>query len=99
MPRTDASKHTMMLTAAADDAGNDVFAISYQPTAARHNIENLELEATWPYGIISDTAPDFALEQRSYQNRLAINNPDWTPDAIQAARLGLAKRRRTSSPR
>jgi hypothetical protein len=90
MPRTDAATHTQLLTASSDAAGQDVFALSYQPTAQKHNSENVDLEAVWPYGLIGDNSPDIALAQRTYMNRMFVNNPDWTFDAVDAARLGLA---------
>jgi hypothetical protein len=90
LPRTDTATHSQLLTAADDAAGQDVFAISYQPGAQKHNSENLDLEAVWPYGLIGDTSPDIALARRTYMNRMFVNSPDWTFDAIHAARLGLA---------
>ena len=83
MPRTDAATHTQLLTASSDAAGQDVFALSYQPTAQKHNSENLDLEAVWPYGLIGDNSPDIALAQRTYMNRMFVNNPDWTFDAVE----------------
>jgi hypothetical protein len=90
LPRTDQTNHTQLLTASADAAGQDVFAISYQPSAQRHNSENLDLEAVWPYGLIGDRDPDTALAQRTYAHRMFVNDSDWTFDALQAARLGLS---------
>jgi hypothetical protein len=89
LPRTDAATHQQLLTAADDAAGKDVIALSYQPTAARHNSENLDLEAVWPYDLIGDTGPNSALAKRTYTSRLFVNNGDWSYDAVQAARLGL----------
>jgi hypothetical protein len=54
-----------------------------------HNGVNLDLEAVWPYGIIGDTGPDSALATRTYQHRTNVYGPDWSFDALQAARLGL----------
>jgi hypothetical protein len=90
LPRTDASTHSQLLTASSDAAGQDVFAISYQPSAKKENSENLDLEAVWPYGLIGDTGPDTALAQRTYAHRMFMYSADWSFDAIQAARLGLA---------
>jgi hypothetical protein len=89
LPRTDAASHMQLLTAADDAAGQDVYAISYQPSAPRKNSENLELEAVWPYGLIGDNSPNLPLATRSYKSRLYVHAPDWSVDAIQAARLGL----------
>jgi hypothetical protein len=89
LPRTDLATHTQLLTASSDGAGQDVFAISYQPGAQRHNSENLDLEAVWPYGLFGDTGADTPLAQRTYAHRMYVRGPDWSFDALQAARLGL----------
>ncbi len=65
MPRTDAATHMQLLTAADDAAGQDVFALSYEPSAEKHNGENLDLEAVWPYGLIGDTGASTALAKRT----------------------------------
>jgi hypothetical protein len=90
LPRTDQASHTQLLTASSDAAGQDVFAISYQPAAQKHNGENLDLEAVWPYGLIGDTGGSTVLAQRTYAHRMFVHSADWTFDALQAARLGLA---------
>jgi hypothetical protein len=89
LPRTDAATHQQLLTAADDAAGQDVIAISYQPSAQKHNSENLDLEAVWPYSLIGDTGPNAALAKRTYTSRMFVNGGDWTYDAVHAARLGL----------
>jgi hypothetical protein len=89
LPRTDAATHQQLLTAADDAAGKDVIGISFQPTAARHNSENLDLEAVWPYNLIGDTGPNTELAKRTYTSRMYVNAGDWSCDAVQAARLGL----------
>ena len=93
--RTDQSTHSQLLGPSADSSGTDVIANSYQPTAAIHNVENLGLEPVWPYGVIGDNTIVngdnlTALAQRTYTHRQNIDNPDWTYDAIQAARLDMA---------
>jgi hypothetical protein len=88
-PRTDSGSHSQLLTATADAAGNDVIALSYQPTAAKHNSENLDLEAAWPYGLMGDGDSNTALGKRTYQSRMNQNTPDWSYDPLYAARLGL----------
>ena len=90
LPRTDSASHMTLLTAADDDAGTDVIAFSYQPAAQQHNAENLDLEAVWPYDLIGDTGPLTALAQRTYAHRMFVNDGDWSFDAVDAARLGLA---------
>jgi hypothetical protein len=89
LPRTDAATHKQLLTAADDAAGQDVIALSYEPSAAQHNGENLDLEPVWPYGIMGDTGPNTSLAIRTYQRRMFVNRPDWSFDALHAARLGL----------
>jgi hypothetical protein len=90
LPRTDAASHSQLLTASDDSGGQDVFAISYQPNAPKHNSENLDLEAVWPYDLIGDTGPNSALAQRTYSKRMFVDSADWSFDALQAARLGLS---------
>jgi Carbohydrate binding module (family 6)/F5/8 type C domain/Glycosyl hydrolase family 95 catalytic domain len=90
-PRTDAATHSQVLTASSDAGGQDVLALSAEPTATLHNTENLDLEATYPYGLIGDTAGTLNdLARRTYNSRLFRNNADWSYDALHAARLGLA---------
>ncbi|EWM16567.1 hypothetical protein [Kutzneria sp. 744] len=90
LPRTDSATHKQVLTADADAGGQDVIAFSTQPVAELHNGENLDLEATFSYGLIGDDGPLTALAKRSYNARLFQNNADWDYDALYAARLGLA---------
>jgi hypothetical protein len=77
------------LPASADAEGTDVIAESYLPGAENHNIENIGLEPVWPYAIIGDASPIFALAQRTYEHRPNISAADWSFDPIQAARLDL----------
>jgi hypothetical protein len=92
--RTDQQTHSQLLGPSADASGTDVIGTSYQPTAATHNVENLGLEPVWPYGVIGDATVVngdnlTALADRTYSSRQYVNNPDWTYDSIQAARLDL----------
>ena len=103
-PRTDASTHSQLLNpqptsasaaASADAKGNDVIADSYQPSAANHNQENVGLEPVWPYGVIGDNTVVSgdnltALADRTYNSRPYPNQPDWTYDSIDAARLDMS---------
>jgi len=93
--RTDESTHSQLLGASADSSGTDVIGNSYQPTAATHNVENLGLEPVWPYGVIGDSTVVngdnlTALADRTYQHRQYVENPDWTYDSLQAARLDMS---------
>jgi hypothetical protein len=89
-PRTDTATQTQLLSASSDAAGNDMIGLSYQPTAARHNVENLGLETVWPYGLIGDNSPLTSLAIRTYTSRTTHTSPDWSFDPLQAARLGLS---------
>jgi len=88
-PRTGASGPRTLLPASADADGKDVIAGSYQPDAEIHNSENLGLEPVWPYSVIGDTSPLFALARRTFAYRPNKGGIDWSFDPIQAARLGL----------
>ncbi len=88
-PRTDTSTQSQLLSAASDAAGQDMLGMSYNPAAARHNTENIGLEVVWPYGLIGDNSGALtALAQRTFTHRSYVNTPDWTYDAVQAARVG-----------
>jgi hypothetical protein len=88
-PRVDAKKPTVLLADTDDGRGEDVIATSYLPAAPMHNVENIGLEPVWPYGLIGDTSPQFALARRTYFARGNKANIDWSFDPVQAARLGL----------
>ena len=79
--------------ASLDDA---VLAASYSPHAEIHNTENNGLEPVWPYGLIGDDGPMHAIGVRTFLNRPNKNIDDWSYDAVQAARLGLADEVRSS---
>jgi len=88
LPRTQRSGALSLLPPNADQ-GEDVIADSYVPAAPNHNFENIGLEPVWPYNLIGDTSPLFALAKRTYLYRPYPTNQDWSFDPIQAARLGL----------
>lgn len=88
-PRTQSSGKLTLLPPSADAENTDVLANSWQPEAEIHNIENLGLEPLWPYSLIGDTSPLFAIARRTYEHRPNKNAVDWSFDPIQAARLGL----------
>jgi hypothetical protein len=88
-PRTESTGARTLLPASADAAGQDVIAESYLPAAKNHNAENIGLEPVWPYDLIGDTSPLFALARRTYEYRLFRCVADWSFDPIQAARLDL----------
>jgi hypothetical protein len=102
--RTDAATHDQLLnaqpttasaTASVDAGGTDVIADSFQPSATIHNGENIGLEPVWPYGVIGDSTTVngdnlTALADRTYNSRPNVNNPDWSFDAVDAARLDMS---------
>jgi alpha-L-fucosidase 2 len=88
-PRTQLSVPQTLLPHSADAAGQDMIAESWQPGVHNHNAENIGLEPVWPYDLIGDTSPLFALAQRTYEHRLFRGVADWSFDPIQAARLEL----------
>ncbi|MEU0089321.1 hypothetical protein [Kribbella sp. NPDC006257] len=96
LPRTDTATQTQLLTPANDANGNTMIGLSTQPTAERHNGENIGLEAVWPYNLIGDNSALTALGRRTYTSRSYINNADWTYDPLQAARLGLGSEVKTT---
>jgi hypothetical protein len=101
--RTDAATHDQLLnaqpttasaTASVDAGGTDVIADSFQPSATIHNGENIGLEPVWPYGVIGDSTTVngdnlTAVADRTYNSRPNVNNPDWSFDAVDAARLDM----------
>jgi hypothetical protein len=96
LPRTDIATKSQVLTPSSDAAGNNMFAMSAQPTAARHNQENVELEPVWPYNLIGDTGNQSDLAKRTFTNRGYVTGSTWSYDALQAARLGRGDDIRTA---
>jgi hypothetical protein len=88
-PRTQLTRPFTLLPPSADAEGEDMIAESYLPGAPNHNAENIGLEPVWPYDLIGDESPLFALAKRTYEHRLFKAVADWSFDPIQAARLGL----------
>ncbi|MFF7196915.1 hypothetical protein ACFZAM_24825 [Streptomyces sp. NPDC008079] len=88
--RTDYGR-TQVLPPSADASNNDIIAYSYQPTAQIRNSENIDLEPVWPYNLVTDDPGSLRdLAVRSYNHRAVTGGNDWSMDAIDAARLGLA---------
>jgi hypothetical protein len=88
-PRTQFTRPFTLLPPSADAEGADMIAESYLLNAPNHNAENIGLEPVWPYDLIGDQSPLFALAKRTYEHRLFKAVADWSFDPIQAARLGL----------
>lgn len=88
-PRTEETGARTLLSPSADAKGKDVIAESYLPAAKNHNAENIGLEPVWPYNLIGDTSPLFALARRTYKYRLFHDVADWSFDPVQATRLDL----------
>jgi hypothetical protein len=81
-------------TANIDAQGADVIADSYQPSAAIRNVENVGMEPVWPYGVIGDNTVVngdnlTALADRTFNYRPQHDNPDWSMDPVDAARLDM----------
>lgn len=89
-PRVAQTGPRTLVPASDDSKGTDVIAESWVPGAEDHNIENIGLEPVWPYDLIGDSSPLFALARRTYAHRPNSSAVDWSFDPIQAARLGLA---------
>jgi hypothetical protein len=83
-PRADAATETQLLPPSADQAGDDVIAESYDPSAPRHNTENIGLELVWPYQLLGASSE---LAQRTFADRLFVDQNDWSFDAVDAAEL------------
>ena len=96
LPRTDTATQTQVLGPSSDASGTNMLALSAQPTAARHNTENLGLEAVWPYNLIGDSGDQSDLGRRTYTHRSYITQNDWSFDALHAARLGLGDEMKTA---
>jgi len=96
LPRTQPDHAKTLLPPSADAEGQDVIAESYLPSATNHNAENIGLEPVWPYDLIGDTSPLFALARRTYTHRLFSGVADWSFDPLQAARLGLGSEVRST---
>ena len=91
LPRTDIATQTKLLSPSDDAAGQDMIGLSYNPTATRHNTENLGLETVWPYNLIGDNSGSLTqLAQRTFIHRSNVVKNDWSDDPIQAARLDRA---------
>jgi alpha-L-fucosidase 2 len=88
-PRTQLTRPFTLLPPSADADGADMIAESYLPGAQNHNGENIGLEPIWPYDLIGDASPLFALAKRTYEHRLSSRGGGWSFDPIQAARLGM----------
>ncbi|CAG6396702.1 putative Alpha-L-fucosidase [Actinacidiphila cocklensis] len=88
--RTDYGR-TQVLPPSSDAQNNNMIADSYQPTAQIRNSENIGLEPVWPYNLITDDPGALHdLGVRTYNHRPVTGGNDWSMDAIDAARLGLA---------
>jgi hypothetical protein len=59
------------------------------PAATSHNNENVVCELLWPYGVSGIGASDFSMLTNNWNNRPYPYGNVWSPDAIQAARLGM----------
>jgi alpha-L-fucosidase 2 len=64
--------------------------LAYDPPAVQQNNgENITCELAWPYDISGVGRPDFQIAVNSWNSRPNPYSNVWSPDAIQAARLGM----------
>ncbi len=59
------------------------------PIPGTHNVENVICEMIWPYGVTGIGYPDQSRANYAWNNRPNNNASIWSPDAVQAARLGM----------
>jgi hypothetical protein len=59
------------------------------PISQTRNNENVVCELIWPYGVTGIGYPDYQRAVSSWNSRPFPYGNVWSPDAIQAARLGL----------
>jgi hypothetical protein len=59
------------------------------PVAATHNNENIACELAWPYGVVGVGSSDLSRVVYNWNNRPFPYTEIWSPDAVQAARLGM----------
>jgi len=90
LPRAQFAAPLTLLPPSADAEGADMIAESYLPAAPNHNGENIGLEPIWPYDLIEDDSPLFALAKRTYEHRLSKGGGGWSFDSIEAARLEMS---------
>lgn len=59
------------------------------PTVPQENGENVVCEIMWPYSVTGIGKPDYQTALNNWNSRPNPYSNIWSPDAIQAARLGL----------
>jgi hypothetical protein len=62
-----------------------------QEFSARHNIENPELYAIFPYRLYGVGRPDLAVARDAFEIRIVKGSQGWQQDPVQSAMLGLAE--------
>jgi hypothetical protein len=95
-PRVVPAAPSLLLADGDHGGGKDILAASYQPAASAHNVENIGLEPVWPYEQIGDASPLFEVAQRTYAARRNRYSPDWSFDAVDAARLQMGEEVRSA---
>ena len=64
--------------------------LAYDPPAvSQSNGENVVCELMWPYSVTGIGAPDYQTALNNWNSRPNPYSSVWSPDAIQAARMGL----------
>jgi alpha-L-fucosidase 2 len=69
--------------------GNQRYLAYDPPTVSQNNGENITCELAWPYDISGLGRPDLQIAINSWNSRPNPYSNVWSPDAIQAARLGM----------
>jgi hypothetical protein len=59
------------------------------PISATRNNENIACEMAWPYGVVGIGSPDLSRVVYNWNTRPFPHTEIWSPDAVQAARLGM----------
>lgn len=78
-------------TTRAIPSWGDVVAAGVPHWRAPTNTQNPELELVFPFGRVSDDDELTELMRKTFANRRYPLAHDWAPDAVWAARLGLAR--------
>ena len=72
-----------------DPSNSGQYAPCAAPIPAPSNDENVTSELAWPAGVVGLDSPDLGFGVSNWKNRPFVNDNVWTPDGVQAARLGL----------
>ncbi len=71
--------------------GKSILAAAQEIRDEKHNSENPELYAVFPYSLFGIDKPELQMARDTFANRLVKSSKGWQQDAIQAACLGLTE--------